>query len=645
MGNAAGKENRDAVSVASAGSGRRRRSSTTVSLDSTSSADAPGLGGRLPSASSLLGATPGAAAMKASLHNVLNSTEMVDGGYLVTQGVYTGPQDYKARIVRQLQIERKLAPFFKGLNDYEESWADNQVLAAIKGQPIPPPETSPPPAPAVGLTLSAAAPSAARSRSQSNVEPSTYLRELAEQTDAAEQTAPAGAAEVPAGAEAAETAAEPAEGSLAGAHASSLSLASSHSGSSPSSHFGLRPKMRSRTNTVSSSSVPRQNNDVLVYRGATECPICFLYYPPYLNSTRCCDQPICSECFVQMKRADPHPPSPPSSPGPDQEPAPAAPSWSVQAGMPNLISEPTTCPYCNEPDFGVTYTPPPFRSGLGMKESHKWSLSSTSKKGLTALMPSSVVSSTTSVNSGSSESSTGRSGRRRASLPASAAEVVTTDRIRPDWALKLANARAHLARRSAAATALHSAAFLIAQQSSEPRRNRSGSSGSRRGLPFDVLFGAGGGRDERRSEGHSARAYAPRRSSLVGAGAEAGTSPRRLRRLADLEEMMVMEAIRISLLEDERRQAEGGDESPSRAVAEPILESPAEESAAAAEDLAGPHPARAAPAPATPPTEPVPVQISASPEPGPESTQDAKDKALEVTMRHAPSSDAAISPV
>ena len=28
----------------------------------------------------------------------------------------------------------------------------------------------------------------------------------------------------------------------------------------------------------------------------------------HLNISRCCLQPICSECFVQIKRLDPHPP-------------------------------------------------------------------------------------------------------------------------------------------------------------------------------------------------------------------------------------------------------------------------------------------------------------------------------------------------
>ena len=59
------------------------------------------------------------------------------------------------------------------------------------------------------------------------------------------------------------------------------------------------------------------------------------HYPSPLNHTRCCSQPICTECFVQIKRADPNHTNPPSS-------------------------EPAACPYCQESNFGVIYkTPPP----------------------------------------------------------------------------------------------------------------------------------------------------------------------------------------------------------------------------------------------------------------------------------------------
>jgi hypothetical protein len=53
--------------------------------------------------------------------------ETVDGGQLMPHGVYKGPQDWDFRSVRKLIIERKLAPFYKGLSDYDESW--NEVAS------------------------------------------------------------------------------------------------------------------------------------------------------------------------------------------------------------------------------------------------------------------------------------------------------------------------------------------------------------------------------------------------------------------------------------------------------------------------------------------------------------------------------------
>ncbi|KAI9484876.1 hypothetical protein BDB00DRAFT_109211 [Zychaea mexicana] len=63
-----------------------------------------------------------------------------------------------------------------------------------------------------------------------------------------------------------------------------------------------------------------------------ECPICLLYYPIHINYSRCCNQPICTECFLQMKRSTKTP------------------------------LRPASCPFCVKPDFGVIYVPPPFSS-------------------------------------------------------------------------------------------------------------------------------------------------------------------------------------------------------------------------------------------------------------------------------------------
>lgn len=63
------------------------------------------------------------------------------------------------------------------------------------------------------------------------------------------------------------------------------------------------------------------------------------YYPPNINHSRCCDQAICTECFVQIKRADPT--------------------------TTHIVSEPAACPYCVQDKFGVVYAPPPWRAGIG----------------------------------------------------------------------------------------------------------------------------------------------------------------------------------------------------------------------------------------------------------------------------------------
>jgi len=55
-------------------------------------------------------------------------------------------------------------------------------------------------------------------------------------------------------------------------------------------------------------------------------------YPSNINTSRCCQQPICTECFVQIKRSE--------------------------ATLTHLESEPACCPFCVETDFGVIYERP-----------------------------------------------------------------------------------------------------------------------------------------------------------------------------------------------------------------------------------------------------------------------------------------------
>lgn len=298
--------------------------------------------------------------------------------------------------------------------------------------------------------------------------------------------------------------------------------------------------------------------EAYLYKDATECPICFLYYPPYLNRTRCCDQPICSECFVQIKRPDPHPPEhgePQDQNAAAEDGAGTSEERNETEEESQLVSEPSACPFCVQPEFGVTYASPQFRRGLAYA----------APNGLASGLISPMSSSSSLGSMGSPAPPTGR--RRATSLSASDPSVITTDKIRPDWAQKLANARAHAARRSAAATALHTAAYLMNSSSSDIRSfGRRGvlrrATGSSSGTQTPSNRPVGG------SPALHALAYlSDRRAAATAASSEQTNNenstlapPRessRRSRIDDLEEMMMMEAIRMSLAsEEERRRKE-----------------------------------------------------------------------------------------
>lgn len=283
--------------------------------------------------------------------------------------------------------------------------------------------------------------------------------------------------------------------------------------------------------------------EAYLYKDASECPICFLYYPPYLNRTRCCGQPICSECFVQIKRPDPHPPEHAEHGNNSENGA----SREQQHEDWELVSEPAACPFCVQPEFGVTYSPPPFRRGLVYPTLH----------GLRPDSAASPVSSTSSLTTSSNLAPPPPTGRRRAtSLSANDPSVVTTDMIRPDWAQKLANARAHAARRSAAATALHTAAYLINPSGDDSRgsgrrsmlRRTGGGSSSGSQTPVRTMGG---------SSALQALAFLSERRAMESNQDPSLAPPRhssRRSRLEELEDMMVMEAIRMSLASEEERQ-------------------------------------------------------------------------------------------
>ncbi|KAI0049707.1 hypothetical protein FA95DRAFT_1515390 [Auriscalpium vulgare] len=338
--------------------------------------------------------------------------DTVDFGHLTPQGLYSGPRDWNETVVGQLIIDRKLAPFYRPLEDYEEAWDDEQILAARREPPA--------------------------------------------------------SAEYESRSDAASTA------------------------SKPSHH-----------KRASVTKEPSRNPEAAIYTDAAECPICFLYYPANINRSRCCDQAICTECFVQIKRAEPT--------------------------VTHLVSEPACCPYCVQENFGIIYTPPVWRTGIGSDGS---------------LSPTWPESPKGSPHSLESRSRPGKQ-RRRKSYGHTDPEVVTTDQIRPDWEAKLAAVRAAATRRANRR--------IIMRQVGDRLIPVGVTSGRVHALPDmstvadagTVEVGSGSGRRSRR------RQQQPELNQLLGSMGLGGQ---------DLEELMVMEAMRLSLVEHEEQQRKEAEE-------------------------------------------------------------------------------------
>lgn len=453
--------------------------------------------------------------------------EGVDGAFLVTLGTYTGPEDFSKPTVRQLQIERRLAPFWKGLDDHSDTWTEHQLVAVANGLPLPAPDEIPPeepPRPTSHLT-----PQWNPRSSDSNINNLTVpmgTRSMSQNSDRSGGLSPSHPAfSLPSPVSPIAQNSQSTSSSSPFFRGRAKTLASLASGSRNASQAEMAPQ---ELQLPKDPYVNGQRVEVFLYKNAAECPICFLYYPPYLNKTRCCDQPICSECFVQIKRPDPHPPEhhgeePPQDPESQEE---------IQ-----LVSEPAACPFCVQPEFGVSYEPPPFRRGLIYAHQNQGLHSAAS-----------AMSSTTSVNSSGVTSPGGR--RRATSLAVNDKTVITTDMVRPDWAKKLADAKSHALRRAAAATALHNAAYMMGNV--QQQEGRGFSLGRRRRTMFGTDSGAssGQGTPRREGEGSSGRAdgsgdlHSARHSSRRAGG----------NRLDDLEELMMMEAIRLSLAAEEDRK-------------------------------------------------------------------------------------------
>ncbi|GMK58795.1 hypothetical protein CspeluHIS016_0602370 [Cutaneotrichosporon spelunceum] len=344
------------------------------------------------------------------------------GGHLSPQNPHALglPQahDYSKVIVTALILDQRLAPFYRGLDDYEDDWSEAQVA-----------------------------------------------RELEEtrEKDFAEQVENSATAQLR---EERETIA------------------------------------RGRRLSHEAERAERQRREEKAYLGAIECPICFLYYPPNINTSRCCQQPLCTECFVQIKRAE--------------------------ATTTHLESEPANCPFCVETDFGVIYERPtaalPTPSGIaspgGTASPISPSALATSPDGGASACSSAL--SDRPLSPGSSDFGAFREeGKRRKSVSCKAKEVVTIDAIRPDWESKLNAVKAQAARGAARRIVMRQVGDRLI-----PIGYTSSRATGQADFSMSIPPEEGGSRRSRRTR----------------------------EREREMEEMMIMEAMRLSLLDQEEYQ-------------------------------------------------------------------------------------------
>lgn len=164
-----------------------------------------------------------------------------------------------------VQIERRLAPFWKGLDTHSNSWTEHQLVAAARGLPIPAADEVPP--------------EMARSDSNnprgSDVNLNNLTLPITSRSQSYQSDKSANGRQESSGSSA---------GQLLRGRAKTLaSLATGSKSSSPSGENSAPPEIRLPHDPYV-SGLPIE---AYLYREPSECPICFLYYPPYLNKTRC----------------------------------------------------------------------------------------------------------------------------------------------------------------------------------------------------------------------------------------------------------------------------------------------------------------------------------------------------------------------
>ncbi|CCE64044.1 hypothetical protein TPHA_0G02080 [Tetrapisispora phaffii CBS 4417] len=351
---------------------------------------------------------------------VINYKSSVDGGYLAPFGCYSFDKlDYNAKTVKTLIKRRQLAPFYTPLQDYDASWTDEELIKIVDGLPL-------------------------HSVFEENLEefegiPTGDL--YSEQFDHLINNESG-------------TMSKRERKKMHNLIFKARLYKKRIIWQEIQNNIFLEKKLYNKNILKKNNGtskldqyLPSDELKLQLYRNGKECPICFLYYPNNLNCSKCCQQPICTECFVQIKRSHPHFPHDED----DKEEEDKDPQL--------LTSEPAKCPYCASENFTITYKPlKDNECGYHSIPLIKFKKGSTNNKyDLTDEEDLSSVSKTdsgTDLTSNIALTSQDPLGRQQT-------YEITSDTIRPNWEERLKKEISKLERRSANATAIHVSNRLI----------------------------------------------------------------------------------------------------------------------------------------------------------------------------------------
>lgn len=300
-----------------------------------------------------------------------------------------------------------------------------------------------------------------------------------------------------------------------------------------------------------------------------------------MNYSRCCEQPICTECFVQIKRVDPTV---------TNLTVRCASGTRLAPLTPRAQSEPVACPYCVEPEFGVTYRPPAIMNRR--EPDGSVSRADRNVRSRTPIYPGCAngIAQTSRpevtpspIDDLSSLSISPSSGRRK-SVSASSASVVTVDHLHPDWQAKLDAVRATAARRANRRIVFRRVGDRLIPVGITSSRDvmaaaaaaEAGMAGASPGSGTEDPSGLRGlsRRNRRRGSGREPEVQ-QYLSGLAGQECVHPFLSVASEMEADddthsLEELMIMEAMRLSMLEEEERQKKEKAEREKAAAAGPI---------------------------------------------------------------------------